>query len=286
MNARFYVPYLNRFISADTIVPDPTNPQSYNRYSYVLNNPINFADPTGHRECHLDNLQCTPPVRVRSAPTGTDAAIERTDLATYFISVVGSFDWLQGELDFDEWIYSSGRLASEWWSVVNGYLLMSRFAALQIVQQGIDPTTTVDLEPGVAEWVEFIKDPTEENFWRAHNAALREGVRRADEAGLREQETVSEQEVIETVLQNVYSIGDRCANGSAFTCGITGSWSLSIGTLTYPHHYPALPSYAATMFRYNGTFLGIFGGGIDYVFWTFVSGISGCNRSFTACEGP
>jgi RHS repeat-associated protein len=48
MNARYYVPYLNRFISADTIVPDPANPQSFNRYSYVNNNPINYVDPSGH----------------------------------------------------------------------------------------------------------------------------------------------------------------------------------------------------------------------------------------------
>jgi len=47
-NARYYVPGLGRFASADTIVPNPTNPQSYNRYSYGYNNPLNFTDPTGH----------------------------------------------------------------------------------------------------------------------------------------------------------------------------------------------------------------------------------------------
>lgn len=60
-NARYYVPYLNRFISADTIVPDPTNPQSFNRYSYVRNNPLNFTDPTGHRECSEDTCQNISP---------------------------------------------------------------------------------------------------------------------------------------------------------------------------------------------------------------------------------
>ncbi|MCL4872327.1 MAG: hypothetical protein KJ063_25480, partial [Anaerolineae bacterium] len=47
-NARFYVPGIGRFASADTIVPDPVNPQQLNRYAYVLGNPILFTDSTGH----------------------------------------------------------------------------------------------------------------------------------------------------------------------------------------------------------------------------------------------
>jgi RHS repeat-associated protein len=39
LRARYYEPYLNRFISPDTIIPDFENPQSLNRYSYVVNNP-------------------------------------------------------------------------------------------------------------------------------------------------------------------------------------------------------------------------------------------------------
>jgi hypothetical protein len=46
--ARHYDPYLNRFISPDTIVPDPANPQSLNRYAYVENNPTKHGDPSGH----------------------------------------------------------------------------------------------------------------------------------------------------------------------------------------------------------------------------------------------
>ncbi|MCX5720537.1 MAG: RHS repeat-associated core domain-containing protein, partial [Nitrospirae bacterium] len=46
--ARYYDPTLGRFISADTIVPNPRDPQSLNRYSYVENNPLRYTDPTGH----------------------------------------------------------------------------------------------------------------------------------------------------------------------------------------------------------------------------------------------
>ena len=54
-NARYYNPAIGRFISADTIVPDFDNPQSYNRYSYVLNNPLKYNDPTGHSDDAGDN---------------------------------------------------------------------------------------------------------------------------------------------------------------------------------------------------------------------------------------
>jgi RHS repeat-associated protein len=52
--ARFYDPLLMRFIQADSIVPNPANPQTFNRYSYVGNSPINFSDPTGHDPCEGD----------------------------------------------------------------------------------------------------------------------------------------------------------------------------------------------------------------------------------------
>ena len=51
--ARFYSPYLNRFIQPDSLIPNIGNPQNFNRYSYVLNRPINNNDPTGH--CSVDS---------------------------------------------------------------------------------------------------------------------------------------------------------------------------------------------------------------------------------------
>jgi RHS repeat-associated protein len=48
MGVRWYDAYINRFLSPDTIVPDFSNPQSLNRYTYCLGNPLIFVDPTGH----------------------------------------------------------------------------------------------------------------------------------------------------------------------------------------------------------------------------------------------
>jgi RHS repeat-associated protein len=47
MNGRIYDPLFGKFLSADPLIQDPMNGQSYNRYSYVLNNPTNLTDPTG-----------------------------------------------------------------------------------------------------------------------------------------------------------------------------------------------------------------------------------------------
>ena len=39
---------IGRFVSADSIVPQLSNAQVFNRYSYVANSPIVYTDPSGH----------------------------------------------------------------------------------------------------------------------------------------------------------------------------------------------------------------------------------------------
>ena len=46
--ARQFDPALGRFLQADSIIPNPANPQSLNRYSYTLGNPLRYTDPSGH----------------------------------------------------------------------------------------------------------------------------------------------------------------------------------------------------------------------------------------------
>lgn len=47
MNGRVYDPAVGRFLSADPYIQDPSDLQSYNRYSYAFNNPTRWADPSG-----------------------------------------------------------------------------------------------------------------------------------------------------------------------------------------------------------------------------------------------
>ncbi|MBI4199646.1 MAG: RHS repeat-associated core domain-containing protein [Chloroflexi bacterium] len=46
-NARYYDPQIGRFVSPDSVVPRLRDPQGLSRYSYVVNNPLKYTDPTG-----------------------------------------------------------------------------------------------------------------------------------------------------------------------------------------------------------------------------------------------
>lgn len=48
MNGRVYDPVLGRFLSPDKYIQEGDNSQNYNSYSYCLNNPLKYADPSGN----------------------------------------------------------------------------------------------------------------------------------------------------------------------------------------------------------------------------------------------
>ncbi len=47
MNGRLYDPVLHRFLAPDNYIQDPFNTQNFNRYGYVLNNPLKYVDISG-----------------------------------------------------------------------------------------------------------------------------------------------------------------------------------------------------------------------------------------------
>lgn len=77
MNGRLYDPVLARFLSADPTIQNPLNLQSYNRYSYVWNNPLASNDPSGFEmscmygandNCPGDAPPSLPEVPVAASP--------------------------------------------------------------------------------------------------------------------------------------------------------------------------------------------------------------------------
>ena len=105
--ARYYAQGLGRFVSPDSIVQNPLDPQAFNRYAYARNNPVRYTDPTGHsfHEGLFDWLPCcdwnppwNPPVEpidnpVTGVPTFSPAVVHGTPLppASLFPNPFGPF---------------------------------------------------------------------------------------------------------------------------------------------------------------------------------------------------
>jgi len=68
--ARFYSPCIMQFHQPDRLIPEPYNPQSLNRYSYVRNNPIRYNDPSGNVpiDCYDGSRYCRPTPKLVSRP--------------------------------------------------------------------------------------------------------------------------------------------------------------------------------------------------------------------------
>ncbi|MFC2355653.1 MAG: RHS repeat-associated core domain-containing protein [Capnocytophaga ochracea] len=102
MNARLYDPVLHRFLQPDNYVQDPFDTQNFNRYGYVLNNPLLYTDPTGEEFISLSTL----------AVIGIGTAIA---------SIAASWDEIKGWIGRNarstgKWFEKQGRSVGEWFS--------------------------------------------------------------------------------------------------------------------------------------------------------------------------
>ena len=111
--ARWYDAAMGRFLQPDPLVPEPFNPQSLNRYSYVLNDPVNRVDPTGMvprsiTEILPDGWQVTKTIDLQIEPgpippfnpnlLGDTVGRIITSLGGGLGSTIGSFDAAQAAI--------------------------------------------------------------------------------------------------------------------------------------------------------------------------------------------
>ncbi|MBQ3634967.1 MAG: RHS repeat-associated core domain-containing protein [Bacteroidales bacterium] len=78
MNGRMYDSVLGRFLSPDPYVQDPTFSQNFNRYSYCMNNPVRYSDPSGEKWKWWQVILGSLIVPVISPATTTTMAIDLT----------------------------------------------------------------------------------------------------------------------------------------------------------------------------------------------------------------
>ena len=91
MNGRIYDPLMARFLSADPMIQDPAHSQSYNRYTYVWNNPTNLTDPTGFTACNNDDKNCSSTAvvtPVKTCPKGATCINDTNGNAYQFLGYV------------------------------------------------------------------------------------------------------------------------------------------------------------------------------------------------------
>ena len=123
MNGRMYDPNLGRFLSPDNYIQSPDNPQNYNRYSYCLNNPLRYTDPSG----------------------------ESIVGAIIFGSIIGAYSGgvLANEGNFDPtmWDWQSGKT---WGYMVGGMLTgaLSGAAGAAIASSGFPMANTLSIMGG------------------------------------------------------------------------------------------------------------------------------------------
>ena len=111
--ARWYDSSLGRFLQPDTIVPEPGNPQSLNRYSYGLGNPVKYTDPTGHAAKEPDDGGIRDPLTDAQKESAAKLAKMfgipyELVAATIAVEIVDDTDWIDPILD---WLLQEAPLA-------------------------------------------------------------------------------------------------------------------------------------------------------------------------------
>jgi RHS repeat-associated protein len=152
-NARWYDPVTAHFAQADSIIPQPGNSADWNRYAYVLYNPMRYIDPTGH----IPNLLGPPPPPwwVPRTPTPTPPwwvpTVGPQPLVTPVPSKEGTpniyqmnGDWIITDKDFAYAFYSGADASAEIldFSYQYGISPYSLFP----FSQNVDPWTAAGVE--------------------------------------------------------------------------------------------------------------------------------------------
>ena len=136
-NARWYDSALGRFISADSIIPDPYNPLDYDRFNYVRNNAVKYTDPSGHKTVCKGNI-CSDDVPYQSLTRAGDKVKAGTP---------GEYTRKFGGAELHQ-VYLLMKAETNAWWYQNGDFSIEMFIGLLIIQEANYGNNVYDNEAG------------------------------------------------------------------------------------------------------------------------------------------
>ncbi|WP_227411513.1 RHS repeat-associated core domain-containing protein [Cruoricaptor ignavus] len=125
MNGRLYDPLLRRFLNADENIQDMFNTQNYNKYGYVMNNPLMLSDPSGEFFVFLGLGVLFWKAVIIGAAIG---------LASYTVGLAVTGNIKQWNI--------GGALKSMFWGAVSGAVTFGIGSIFSVVKDGVQVATS------------------------------------------------------------------------------------------------------------------------------------------------
>ncbi len=148
---RFYDPQIGRFISADTIVPAPGNPESLNRFSYALNNALRYVDPTGH--CPENDQECIGVYNQVQGQLSFNANYLKADISWDAAKLRDLLGWIVGgHINFTQ-----NNLGGSYWNSSSFDIALT---ALDKAQTALGPRT--DMLLGLGDGLQIVNKSNED----------------------------------------------------------------------------------------------------------------------------
>ncbi len=155
MGGRIYDPVLNRFLQADPSIQSPQNVQNYNRFSYVLNNPLRYTDPSGYNFFEkvykflgkIDGREHSQKYVFQKNPTLANF----TQTALTYIPVFGTL--ASAHFAFDRAYYASGSLRAAFKAGIITYVMAQANGTPEFSTEAIALLAIDNINPDVGRVV-------------------------------------------------------------------------------------------------------------------------------------
>ncbi|MCL1125856.1 toxin TcdB middle/N-terminal domain-containing protein [Shewanella surugensis] len=151
MGGRIYDPNLNRFLQADPSIQAPHNIQNYNRFSYVLNNPLRYTDPSGYNFFEsvyrflgkIDGREHSQKYVFQKNPSLANF----TQTALTYIPVFGTL--ASAHFAFDRVYYASGSLRAAFKAGIISYVMAEASGSPEFSYEAIAILAIDNINPDV-----------------------------------------------------------------------------------------------------------------------------------------